>query len=228
MLTGTDRKMETSLDKGDKCGAISKAFDCLLHDLLIAKLHAYGFEIDSLRLIYSYLVGRKQRLKIDNENSTWQEILFGVPQGSIVGPLFFNNHMYDLVFVAELIYIPSYANDTTPYVCLQDIDLIIEKLEVKVNDIFQWFNENAMKANADKCHLLITTNEERNISIEGEKIQNSKSKKLLGVTIDYKLSFTEHVNKIFDKASQKLNALARLSSFISLENPTIIVKAFVH
>ena len=171
-------------------------------------MHAYGFEIDSLRLIYSYLVGRKQRLKIDNENSTWQEILFGVPQGSIVDPLFFNNHMYDLVFVAELIYIPSYVNDTTPYVCLQDMDLIIEKLEVKVNDIFQWFNENAMKANADKCHLLITTNEERNISIEGEKIQNSKSEKLLGVTIDNKLSFNEHAHKICDKASQKLNALA--------------------
>ena len=171
-------------------------------------MHAYGFEIDSLRLIYSYLVGRKQRLKIDNENSTWQEILFGVLQGSILGPLFFNNHMCDLVFVAELIYIPSYANDTTPYVCLQDMDLIIEKLEVKVNDIFQWFNENAMKANADKCHLLITTNEERNISIEGEKIQNSKSEKLLGVIIDNKLSFTKHAHKICDKASQKLNALA--------------------
>ena len=50
---------------------LSKAFDCLLHDLLIAKLHAYGFEIDSLRLIYSYLVGRKQRVKIDIEYSTW-------------------------------------------------------------------------------------------------------------------------------------------------------------
>ena len=178
-----------------------------------------------LRLIYSYLVGRKQCVKIDNEYSTCQEILFGVAQGSILGPLLFNIHMCDLFFVAES---TDIANDTTPYVCLEDIDLIIEKLEVKANDIFQWFNENAMKANADKCHLLITTNEERNISIEGEKIQNSKSKKLLGVTIDNKLSFTEHVNKIFDKASQKLNALARLSSFISLENPRIIVKAFVH
>ena len=105
---------------------------------------------------------------------------------------------------------------------------LLKSCQVKTNDNFQWFDENAMKANADKCHLLITTNEERNISIEGEKIQNSKSKKLLGVTIDNKLSFTEHVNKIFDKASQKLNALARLSSFISLENPRIIVKAFVH
>ena len=105
----------------------------------------------------------------------------------------------------------SYADDKTPYVCLKDMDLIIENPELKANYIFQWFNENAMKANADKCHLLITTNEERNISIEGEKIQNSKNEKLLGVTIDNKLPFTEHVHKICDKASQKLNALARLS-----------------
>ena len=64
-------KWKKGLDKGGKCGALmtdlSKAFDCLLHDLQIAKLHAYGFEIDSLRLIYSYLVGRKHRVKIDNE-----------------------------------------------------------------------------------------------------------------------------------------------------------------
>ena len=136
--------------------------------------------------------------------------------------------MCDLFFVAESIDIASYADDTTPYVCLEDMDLIIEKLEVKANDIFQWFNENTMKAKADKCHLLITTNEERNISIGGEKIQNSKSEKLLGVTIDNKLSFTEHVHKICDEACQKLNALARLSSFMSLEKRKIIMKGFVH
>ena len=85
-----------------------------------------------------------------------------------------------------------------------------------------------MKVNADKCHLLVTTIEERNISVEGEKIQNSKSEKLLRVTIDNKLSFTEHVHKICDKASQKRNALTRLSSFMSLEKRRIIMKAFVH
>ena len=81
MLTPTDRKMEKkSLDKWSKCGELlndlSKAFDCLLHDLLIAKLHPCGFEINSLRLIYSYLVGRYQQVKIDNECNTYQEILF--------------------------------------------------------------------------------------------------------------------------------------------------------
>ena len=85
-----------------------------------------------------------------------------------------------------------------------------------------------MKANADKCHFLISTDEERNISIGGKKTQKSRIEKLLGVTIDNKLSFTKHVRKICDKASQRLNALARLSSFMSLEKRRLIMKAFVN
>ena len=65
--------------------------------------------------------------------------------------------MRDLFFVVESVDIASYADDTTPYICLEDTDLIIEELGVKTNGIFQWFNENAIKAKADKCHLLITT-----------------------------------------------------------------------
>ena len=62
-----------------------------------------------------------------------------------------------------------------------------------------------MKTNAEKCHILITINEERNISIGGKKTQSRKSEKLLRVTLDNKLSFTEHGHKICDKASQKFN-----------------------
>ena len=169
--------------------------------MLIAKLHVYGFEIDSLRPICSYLAGKKQRVKIGNEYSTWQDILLRVPQGSILGPLLLNIHMCDLFFVVESGDIANYADDATPYVCLKDIDLITGKLEVKASEICQWFNEIRFQVNADKCHLLITTNVEKNISIGREKIQNSKSEKLLGVTIDNKLSFTEHVHKICDKVS---------------------------
>ena len=79
--------------------------------------------------------------------------------------------MCDLFSVFETIDKASYADDTTPYVCLEDIDLIIEKHEVNANEIFQWFDKNTIKANADKCHfLLIRTNEKRDISCGGEKI----------------------------------------------------------
>ena len=80
-----------SLDKGGHYGALltdlSKAFDCLSHDLLIAKLHAYGLDIQALRLLHNYLTNRKQRAKIDCTFSFWEEILFGVPQSSVLGLL---------------------------------------------------------------------------------------------------------------------------------------------
>ena len=85
-------KWRESLNAGVKFGALltvlSKAFDCLRHDLHIAKLHAYGLDMSSLRLLHSSLTKRRQRVKINNTYRS--EILFGVPQGSILGPLLFN------------------------------------------------------------------------------------------------------------------------------------------
>ena len=69
---------------------LCKAFDCLPHDLIVAKLHAYGFSIESLKLINSYLTERKQRVKMNDQFSSWLDIVVGVPQGSILGPLLFN------------------------------------------------------------------------------------------------------------------------------------------
>ena len=91
-LIRTIEKWRTCLDKGGKVGAIfmdhSKAFDCVRHDLLIAKLHSYGFSRDALLLVHSYLENRQQRVKINGSFSSYKHLQLGVPQGSVLGPLF--------------------------------------------------------------------------------------------------------------------------------------------
>ena len=106
---------------------LSKAFDCLSHDLLIAKLHAYGIKKGSLNLLFSYLKNRKQRVRLNNTYSEWIDILFGVPQGSILGPLLFNIFLCDLFFFLRDIPVTNYADDNTPYCTgLKILDVLIK------------------------------------------------------------------------------------------------------
>ena len=95
---------------------LSKAFGRIPHDLIIAKLAAYGFDTNALKLIHNYLSNRKQRVKINGASSILKDIFHRVPQGSILGPLLFNNiHLCDLFYFLENTDIASYADDNTLY-----------------------------------------------------------------------------------------------------------------
>ena len=182
-----------SVDKGKVFDALltdlSKAFDCLDHELLTAKLNAYGFTLSALRLINDYLSNRKQRTKIENTYSTWLDIIFGVPQGSILGPLLFNVFLADLFFTVNGIDIASYADYNTPYMIANNVDDLIASLEHASSRLFKWLKSNLFKRNADKCHLLVSTNDRVSMNIDGFTMDKNDTGKLLGVTFDKKIDF---------------------------------------
>ena len=224
-------KWKKSIDNGGAFGALmtdlSKAFDCLSHELLIAKLEAYGFDEKSLKLIYNYLSNRIQRVKINNSYSSWREILYGVPQGSILGTLLFNIFICDMFYFLENHELTNYADDSTPYSAKRNHKLVIEELETSSSILFKWLQTNYMKVNTDKSHLLLSGNVSLTSNIDNKLIESENEQVLLGVTIDSNLSFEKHINNLCKKASQKLNALARISGYINLQKRRVIMKSFI-
>ena len=109
---------------------LSKAFDCISRELRIAKSHAYGFDKRSLVLIYNYLSNRKQRVKVNDSYNSWIEILFGVPQGSILGPLLFNIFICDMFYFMEDFEIANYEDDSTPLSGKLNHKSVTEELEI--------------------------------------------------------------------------------------------------
>ena len=208
-------KWKKSVDNGGSFGALmtdlSKAFDCLSHELLIAKLDAYGFDNKSLKLIYNYLSNRKQRVKINESFSSWEEILYGVPQGSKLGPLLFNIFICDMFYFLDDYEIANYADDSTPFSAQCSHQAVIEDLEKSSAILFNWLKSNYMKVNTDKSHLLLSGNTKLTSNIDNNIIESEEKQELLGVIIDSRLTFEEHVNNLCKKASQKLNVLARIS-----------------
>ena len=125
-----------ALDQGSKYGSllsdISKAFDCLPHGLIVkrdAKLDAYGFSIESLKLINSNLTDPKQRVKMNDQFSSWLDTIVGVLQGSILGPLLFNIFLFNMFLFCNGIDFASYADDNTPYYIGKTPEEVISQLE---------------------------------------------------------------------------------------------------
>ena len=225
-------RWKNALDNKNIAGALltdlSKAFDSLSHELLIAKLSAYGFNHNALTLILSYLSERQQRTKVNNYISKWSTITTGIPQGSILGPLLFNVYMNDVFYFTDEDCLTNYADDTTPYAVETNKIILMKTLQNQSLALNQWFDNNFFKLNVKKCKLIATSCEDEvSINIDGNNICGQKSVKLLGITIDNKLNFDEHITNICRKANLKLQALARISFFLNKTKLKTIMTAFI-
>ena len=176
-----------SIDSGGVAGAVltglSKAFDCLNHELLIAKLNAYGFSRSALLSV-----------KVNDSFSTWTETLLGVPQGSVLGPLLFNIYLNDLFMFLEETKVCNYADDTTIYAHGPKIETEHDALKIT-----EWFPNNSMKLSEDKCHLIVfgkRRGNETTIKIGDASVKESSEENLLGITFDQSHSFKEHVKTL--------------------------------
>ena len=108
---------------------LPKTFDTINHELLLAKLHPYGFSKSSLQIIFSYLSEQWQDVKINSTFSSWSALLQGVPQGSVLGLLLFNIYLNDLFFALKEIDVCNFADKTTPFVCDMDLNIVMKKIQ---------------------------------------------------------------------------------------------------
>ena len=153
-LTYMLEKWKNTLGKGKHVGAVfmdlSKAFDTINHDLLIAKLEAHGFLNNALLFMLSYLKNRSERVSISF--STWEKIIAGARQGSILGPLLFNIFLNDIFYFENRSFLSNYADDNVLYAFGSNLDEVKQNLSEDLLKLSEWFYENSMILNLEKCH----------------------------------------------------------------------------
>ena len=144
-----------------------------------------------------------------------------------MGPLLF------LIFIADLFYLnydldfASYADDTTPYICGQDFNSVINVLEPNVNTLLKWFRQNGLIANSSKSHFLTSPYERRTLKIHDSIITSSSSEEHLGILIDSELTFHDHITRLCSKANQKLSALSRVSKYMTLPKRRLLMSSYI-
>ena len=209
---------------------LSKAYDCISHDLLIAKIEAYGFHRNALKLVYSFLKNRMQRVKIGSTYSSAKEISIGIPQRSVLGPLLFNIFINDLFLIEMESDISNFADDTTIYACDTSTEAVIIRLESDLHRMLQWFNDNGMKANPSKFQIMFLGQENVSklcLSIIGLLFPSSKQVKLLGVNIDNSLKFDAHIKELCRKVNQKVHAFGRLRPFLGEQKAKLVFNSVI-
>ena len=224
LLEERRKKLDDNFVVGAVLTDLSKVFGCIPHDLLIAKLAAYGLNLEALMYILSCLSNRKQCVRTNDTSSEFENMITGVSQGSILDPLSFSLSINDLFFLIASVH--NFADDNTLSAFAENISKLINIFQSECEVITDWFKKNQTIVNPDKFQVVIIDKKKRdhaneNIVIDNKQIKAVPSIELLEIQLDDKLNFIPHVSNIC-----KSNALIRLQKFLNLEENKILINSY--
>ncbi len=224
------------IDDGDIIGAcfldISKCFDSIPHDILKLKLKKYGIDGAEHKWFSDYLKDRTQIVRCNNITSTQCKITIGVPQGSILGPILFLLYINDLTQFSVEAQCNLFADDALFYVHAKDIDNVNKKLQTTINSVARWYKCNKLTLNVKKSNVMLihrrkSLNGHLDVTINNSKLQHIESTKYLGLIIDNKLQWQNHINSVCSTVTKKLGMMNRTSKIVDKKTVMQIYKSFI-
>lgn len=227
------------MDQGNYTGVLfldfKKAFDMVNHTILLSKLKVYKLDDLSLNWFRSYLSERSQKVIINNYESSAQNIRYGIPQGSILGPLLFLLYINDLPLYVDHSMSDLYADDTTIHFSSNSISDINIKLNEDMEKVQGWCTSNDMVINTMKSKSMIMGSSRKiqylesnfNIFYDDVLLNDVKYEKLLGITIDNCLSWCQQINNIVSKISSRLGLMCRLRTYLPTEGLIMYYNGYI-
>ena len=212
---------------------LSKAFDTINYDILLDKLSYYGISGTALKLLRNYLLDRKQFV-YNNCNSNLVDVTTGVPQGSILGQLFFCIVINDVIHVTGKLKCIMYADDTTIYFNLEDFDPATRERDInsELEKINVWLKLNKLSLNVKKTKSVIFNRKQKQIaaitlSINGKDIENVEHFNFLGIILDENLSWKNHINMLSNIISKVTGVMYKLKNVLSEHILLILYNALI-
>jgi hypothetical protein len=196
------------------------------------RIKLYGFSDETIELISNYLNGRRFKVKVNGSLSRFCDVSKGVPQGSVLGPLFFLVFINDICFLNLKSKITLFADDTT--ICFESINYlqVVETIQDDMATIEKWLIHNQLYLNWDKTHAILFDLESKtqtgDIIVGNNKIRFENNTKLLGVIIDQNLNFNDHIGMVIKKVNTKLYILSRSLNLFTTEFKSIVFKLFIY
>ena len=198
---------------------LQKAFDTVDHNILLKKLDHYGIRGIANTWFKSYLYNRNQFVSINNINSDLKPMKFGVPQGSVLGPLLFLIYINDLHSIIKYSRTRHFADDTNLLIKNKSLKQLKKHLNFDLRLLTSWLKANKISLNASKTEILIFRNPRKQINydlkikLDGKRLYPSKSVKYLGILIDPHLNWSYHVKTLAPKLSRVIGMLAKIRHF---------------